>query len=148
MAGKMANVLNFVLLLWLFPLKWRGDNLDVEPARVLPHWSLVVTFVETPIILNGPLEVKPTNLPATRGIFWRPVKCAVWHWLPDWWGGAACCCWRCCCWGFGILSKMGSDQRANEVNVVLFFIKHLTGGFIEQNSSCSEVSKWKSSRAT
>ena len=33
-------------------------------------------------------------------------------------------------------------------NVVLFFIKHLTGGFIEQNSSCSEVSKWKSSRAT
>ena len=27
-------------------------------------------------------------------------------------------------------------------------VQHLTGGFIEQNSSCSDVSKWKSSSAT
>ena len=40
------------------------------------------------------------------------------------------------------------DRSAVYGDVFKGSVQHLTGGFIEQNSSCSDVSKWKSSRAT
>ena len=136
---------------------------------MLPHWCIMVAFVKTPVVLDGPLEVQPSNLPPFYIIFFcifdikKNLPTRRSHSL----GSRRRCSWA------KVPRSEGSDLLLSLVRLLLMgrhpvgklfirhwdqfavygdvfkgSVQHLTGGFIEQNSSCSDVSKWKSSSAT